>query len=66
MTAANRLCATFPSRALARLGGLLYVIIIVLGLFGELGVRGRVIVSGDAVATAANDPAKGSARIATG
>ncbi len=40
-------------RALARVGGLLYLIIIVIGLFGEMFVRGR-IVSGDAAATAAN------------
>ncbi len=40
-------------RALARLGGALYLIIIVLGLFGEMGVRGRIVVSGDAIATAA-------------
>lgn len=45
---------TNSPRALARLGGALYVIIIGIGLFGELGVRGRVVVSGDAVATAAN------------
>ena len=48
------MAASFPPRALARIGGALYLIIIVLGLFGELGVRGRVIVSGDAVATAVN------------
>jgi len=39
---------------LARIGGALYLIIIVLGLFGEAFVRGRIIVSGDAAATAAN------------
>jgi hypothetical protein len=38
----------------ARIGGLLYLIIIVLGIFGEAFVRGRIIVSGDAAATAAN------------
>ncbi|HEV7668055.1 MAG TPA: DUF4386 domain-containing protein [Thermoanaerobaculia bacterium] len=41
-------------RALSRIGGALYLIIIVLGLFGEAGVRSRIIVSGDATATAAN------------
>ena len=41
-------------RALARLGGLLYLVIIVLGLFGEAFVRDRIVVSGDAAATAAN------------
>ena len=36
----------------ARLGGVLYLIIIVGGLFGEVFVRGGLIVSGDATATA--------------
>ncbi len=38
----------------ARIGGVLYLIIIVLGLFGEAFVRDKLIVSGDATATAAN------------
>jgi hypothetical protein len=38
----------------ARIGGLLYLIIIVLGLFDEAFVRNRIIVSADAAATAAN------------
>src|SRR5690348_15185671 len=38
----------------ARIGGLLYLIIIAVGFFGEVFVRGRLIVSGDATATAAN------------
>lgn len=38
----------------ARIGGVLYLIIIVLGIFQEVFVRGGIIVSGDAVATAAN------------
>lgn len=41
-------------RALSRVGGALYLIIIVVGLFGEIFVRTRLIVSGDAAATAAN------------
>ena len=41
-------------RALARLGGALYLVIIVIGLFGEGFVRERLIVAGDAAATAAN------------
>jgi hypothetical protein len=36
----------------ARFGGVLYLAIILLGLFGELGVRGALVVSGDATATA--------------
>lgn len=36
----------------ARIGGVLYLLIILTGLFGELFVRGRLIVSGDAAATA--------------
>jgi uncharacterized protein DUF4386 len=41
-------------RALSRIGGALYLLIIVIGLFGEAFVRGRIIVAGDATATAAN------------
>ncbi len=36
----------------ARLGGLLYLIIIALGIFGEVVVRAKLIVPGDALATA--------------
>ena len=38
----------------ARIGGALYLIIIVAGLFGEIFVRDTLIVSGDATATANN------------
>src|SRR5207245_5575262 len=38
----------------ARIGGALYLIIIVIGLFGEAFVLDRLIVSGDAAVTAAN------------
>ncbi len=38
----------------ARIGGVLYLIIIVAGVFGEAFVRGRLFVSGDAAATASN------------
>ncbi len=38
----------------ARIGGVLYLIIMVVGLFGEAFVRDRLTVSGDATATAAN------------
>ena len=41
-------------RALSRIGGALYVIIIALGTFEEVGIRGRIVVSGNAAATAAN------------
>ena len=36
----------------SRIGGVLYLAIIVLGLFGEVFVRGTLVVSGDATATA--------------
>jgi hypothetical protein len=39
---------------LARIGGALYLIIIVVGLFGEAVVRDRILVPGDAGRTAAN------------
>jgi hypothetical protein len=39
-------------QVLARLAGVLYVIVIVFGFFGEVFVRGRLIVSGDPTATA--------------
>lgn len=38
----------------ARLGGVLYVVIIVAGIFGEMFVRGSIVVPGDAPATARN------------
>src|SRR6266849_2215233 len=38
----------------ARTGGILYLFIIVAALFGEVFVRGRLIVEGDAAATASN------------
>ena len=38
----------------ARIAGALYLVVIVLGIFAEAIVRGRLIVSGDAAATAAN------------
>ena len=41
-------------QVLSRIGGVLYLIIIVVGLFGEAFVRDRIIVSGNATATAAN------------
>lgn len=41
-------------QAYARTGGILYLFIIVAALFGELFVRGRLVVRGDPAATAAN------------
>jgi len=38
----------------ARTGGVLYLITIIVGIFNEAFVKGRIIVSGDAMATAAN------------
>ena len=38
----------------ARIGGALYLIIIIIGLFGEVFVRDKLIISGDATATAKN------------
>ena len=42
------------ARLLARVGGILYLIIIVIGTLGEAVVRGTIVVPGDAAATAAN------------
>ncbi|HET7151259.1 MAG TPA: DUF4386 domain-containing protein [Candidatus Acidoferrum sp.] len=44
----------FSPQLYARSGGALYLIIIVIGLFGEAFVRDKLIVSGDAAATAKN------------
>jgi hypothetical protein len=38
----------------ARVGGILYLIIIVAGIFGELLIKNKIIVSGDPTATASN------------
>ena len=43
-----------PTPALARLAGLLYLVIIVCGVGSEAAVRGSLAVPGDAAATAAN------------
>lgn len=42
------------ARFLARVGGVLYLVIIVIGGVGEAVVRGRIVVPGNATATAAN------------
>ena len=39
---------------LARLGGALYLVIIIIGMYGEMFVRDRLVVSGDAMKTVAN------------
>lgn len=46
--------ASPPPLQVARLGGAMYLVIIILGLFGEVFVRQRLIVANDAMATAAN------------
>jgi hypothetical protein len=38
----------------ARIGGLLYLVIIIAGTLGQLFIRGRLVMSGDAAATAGN------------
>jgi len=42
----------FSPQRYARAGGVLYLIIIIAGVFGEMFVRGKLVVSGDAAATA--------------
>jgi hypothetical protein len=49
----NRITAR-EAQAWARLAGALYLVIIVLGAVEEIFIRGRIVVAGDAVATAAN------------
>ncbi len=48
------LSSTFSHKTLARTGGILYLSIIVCGLFTEFFVRSNLVVSGDATATASN------------
>lgn len=49
-----RAAAHLSPRTLPRIGGALYLTIIAIGAFGEVGIRGRILVRGDASATAAN------------
>lgn len=44
----------FSPKQYSRIGGAIYLIIIVAGLFAEVFVRNKLVVSGDATATAAN------------
>lgn len=50
----NSYTAETSPQVYARIGGLLYLIIIIAGIFGEAFVRSPLIVSGDATATAHN------------
>ena len=45
---------TTSPRLLSRIGGMLYLFIIIVGLYGEAFIRSRLIVPGDATATAVN------------
>ena len=49
----DRAVVTSP-RTYARVGGLLYLIVIVAGIFAEIFVRGQLVVANDAAATAHN------------
>ena len=50
----NSKSAEFSPMKYARIGGVIYLVIIVAGIFGELFVRGKLVVWGDALATANN------------
>ncbi len=52
-TSSSRCRSRSPQRY-ARAAGALYLVIIILGIFGEAFVRSRIIVAGDIMATAAN------------
>ncbi|MEO6454620.1 MAG: DUF4386 domain-containing protein [Ginsengibacter sp.] len=43
-----------PIKKIARAGGVLYLIIIITGVFGELLIKNKIVVSGDPAGTAAN------------
>lgn len=44
----------YSIKKIARIGGILYFVIIVAGFLGEMFVRGKLVVSGDVAATATN------------
>ncbi|MEO5977815.1 MAG: DUF4386 domain-containing protein [Chryseolinea sp.] len=44
----------FSIQRYARIGGIIYLVIIVAGFFGEILVRNKLVISGDAIATANN------------
>jgi hypothetical protein len=53
LTAEAEVSMTQNGRRLARIGGILYAVVFVAGLFGEVFVAGRLVVEGDGAATAA-------------
>jgi hypothetical protein len=50
----NRNSSEFSPMKYARIGGIIYLVIIAAGIFGEVFVRNTLVVSGDAAATANN------------
>jgi hypothetical protein len=54
MARMSRVSAEFSPQSYARIGGLLYLLIIAAGLFAEALVRDRLVVPGNAAATARN------------
>ena len=53
MNSNNNTIETSP-QSYARIGGILYLIIIVAGIFTELFIRNKLVISGDAIATTNN------------
>ncbi len=51
---ASSITAPASPQVYVRIGGILYLIIIIAGALGEIFIRGKLIVSGDALSTASN------------